>query len=243
MLKHTEQEMTLLRREVHLMWQLVAAQLDKARRAFFTNDVTLAREVLTQEKRVDVYDLKIDSDCENYIALYNPVAIDLRLTLSLLKIGRILERIGDFAAGIALHVVEDDCTPHPEGLLKSLEIAQMFDVVEQMFRDSQSTLEEEDTSLASRVIARDEEINSLYRNAPRILAESIQAQPDYAYCAMKLLLLIRKLERIGDHCSNIVEEIVFYIDARVLKHRGAPTIDPQQALASSQNEEKAEPTA
>ncbi|MDR1201237.1 MAG: phosphate transport system regulatory protein PhoU, partial [Tannerellaceae bacterium] len=108
-MKHTEQELQSLKEEVSQMWKLVLSQLEKSKQAFLNSDIELAREIVSREKRVDAFELKIDSDCENYIALYSPVAIDLRLVLSLIKISSTLERIGDFAEGIARHVIDDDC--------------------------------------------------------------------------------------------------------------------------------------
>src|SRR5574344_1382647 len=107
-MKHTEREMKLLRDEINEMWRLVLSQLEKAKQSFLHSDIELAREVVSREKRVNAFELKIDSDCENYIALYSPVAIDLRLALSLIKISNTLERIGDFADGVARHVLGDD---------------------------------------------------------------------------------------------------------------------------------------
>ena len=106
-MKHTEREMQSLKEEVNQMWKLVISQLEKARQAFIDNDIELALEIMSREKRVDAFELKIDSDCENYIALYSPVAIDLRLTLSLIKISNTLERIGDFASGVARHILDE----------------------------------------------------------------------------------------------------------------------------------------
>lgn len=217
-MKHTEQEMILLKEEVNRMWQLVLSQLEKARQAFLTNDTDLAREVISREKRVDVCELKIESDCENYIALYSPVAIDLRLTLSLMKICSTLERIGDFAAGIAMHVLDEDCQDIPASLIEKLEMEQMFTVLQGMLSDCYVALESENTQIAGRIFSRDKEVNAIYHAAPKDLAQFLTEHPEHIYCGLKLLLLIRKLERIGDHCGNIVEEIVFYVDAKVLKH-------------------------
>ncbi|KGL56864.1 PhoU family transcriptional regulator [Porphyromonas sp. COT-052 OH4946] len=217
-MKHTEQEMILLKEEVNRMWQLVLSQLEKARQAFLTNDTDLAREVISREKRVDVCELKIESDCENYIALYSPVAIDLRLTLSLMKICSTLERIGDFAAGIAMHVLDEDCQDIPASLIEKLDMEQMFTVLQGMLSDCYVALESENTQIAGRIFSRDKEVNAIYHAAPKVLAQFLTEHPEHIYCGLKLLLLIRKLERIGDHCGNIVEEIVFYVDAKVLKH-------------------------
>lgn len=217
-MKHTEKEMQALKASVREMWMLVLSQLDKAKQAYLNSDIELALEVLGREKRVDAFDLKIDSDCENYIALYSPVAVDLRLVLSLIKICSTLERIGDFAAGIARHILEKDCNDVAEQVIQELEIEQMMDLLIGMLSDSFVILESEDTKLAGRLLARDEQVDTIYRKAIKRLPELIETNVLSANCALKLLLVIRKLERIGDHCSNIVEELVFFVDAKVLRH-------------------------
>lgn len=200
------------------MWKLVLSQLEKAKQAFLNADIELAREIASREKRVDAFDLKIDSDCENYIALYSPVAIDLRLVLSLIKISNTLERIGDFAEGIARHVIEDDCNKINPQLIDELQIETVFEVLISMLSDSFVALESENTKLSGKILAKDNEIDVLYKNSIDLLAAYIEQDISSVRCGLKLMLLIRKLERIGDHCSNIVEEIVFYVDAKVLKH-------------------------
>lgn len=217
-MRHTDKEMLLIKEELNGMWQLVLSQINKARQAFIQGDINLAREILVREKRVDLLELKIDRDCENYIALYSPVAVDLRLALSLMKIVRTLERIGDFAAGIAMQVIEADCQGLPTSLIEELRLERMFEVVHCMLADSYAALEHNTTHFSGQIIAQDEEVNDIYRQAPHVLTAFIQEHPEQAYCALKLLLLVRKIERIGDHCSNIVEEIVFYMDAKVIKH-------------------------
>lgn len=217
-MQHREAELQILKEEVSEMWKLVISQVEKSRQAFFNNDVETAREIISREKRVDVFELKIDCDCENYIALYNPVAVDLRLMLSLIKISSTLERIGDFCEGIARYIIDDDCQAIEPQLIEELQIEKMFDGVISMLSDSFVALEAENTRMAGKILSKDEEIDLLYRNAIDILADCLQKTPNLIRSGLKLMLLIRKLERIGDHCGNIVEEIVFYIDAKVLKH-------------------------
>lgn len=201
------------------MWKLVLSQLEKSKQAFLNSDIELAREIASREKRVDAFELKIDSDCENYIALYSPVAVDLRLVLSLIKISSTLERIGDFAEGIARHVIEDDCSKIDPQVIEELQLEKMFESLISMLSDSYVALESENTKIAGKILAKDDEIDALYHNSIDILTNYLQTEPSFIRCGIKLMLLIRKLERIGDHCSNIVEEIVFYIDAKVLKHK------------------------
>lgn len=217
---HTEREMLALKETTQQMWRLVNSQLEKAKQALLQSDVTLALEVVSREKRVDAFELKIDSDCENYIALYNPVAIDLRLCLSLIKISNTLERIGDFAAGIAKHVIDDDCNNMASELLEALQLETMLDMVLGMLSDSFAALEHESTKISGVILAKDEEVNTIYHQSLEVLSTYIKNNPDYSPCGLKVFLLVRRIERIGDHCCNLVEEIVFYIDAKVLKHSG-----------------------
>ncbi|GHU79158.1 phosphate transport system regulatory protein PhoU [Bacteroidia bacterium] len=217
-MKHTEKELIALKEEVSQMWRLVLSQLEKVKQAFLSNDIELAREVASREKRVNSFELKIDSDCENYIALYNPVAIDLRLVLSLIKISITLERIGDFADGIGKYIIDDGKHPEDDELKENLQIETMFDAVIEMLSDSYAALDLENTRLAGKILAKDETVDEIYRSAIKILAEAIRSKKIEAEAGLKTMLVIRKIERIGDHCSNIVEEIVFYIDAKVLKH-------------------------
>lgn len=219
-MKHTEREMHSLKEESQQMWRLVISQLEKARQSFLSDDIELALEVISREKRVNAFELKLESDCENYIALYNPVAIDLRLILSLIKISNTLERIGDFATGIARHVVDGDCSKLETKLLEDLQVEKMFAMLVGMLSDSYVALESENTKISGKILAKDEEVDVIYRNSVEILSTYAQNNPSFTSCSLKLFLLIRKLERIGDHCCNIVEEIVFYIDAKVLKHSG-----------------------
>ena len=217
-MKHTEKELQSLKEEISQMWKLVLSQLEKSKQAFLNSDIELAREIVSREKRVDAFELKIDSDCENYIALYNPVAVDLRLVLSLIKISNTLERIGDFAESIARHVIADDCVRIGPQIIEELQLGKMFDILISMLSDSFVALESENTKVSGKILAKDDEVDTLYHQSLDILTRFLQSEPSFIRCGLKLILLIRKLERIGDHCSNIVEEIVFYVDAKVLKH-------------------------
>lgn len=105
MVKFIESHLSLLKKEVDDMWALVYNQMEKAINAVNTVDADLAQQVIVREKRVNAYELKIDSTIENIIALYSPVAVDLRFVLAMLKINSDLERLGDFAEGIAWFVI------------------------------------------------------------------------------------------------------------------------------------------
>ena len=217
-LKHNEMELKLLKEEMGQMWRLTLSQIQKCKQAYLTGDEDLAREIISREKRVNSFELKIDSDCENYIALFAPVAVDLRLVLSLMKISKTMERIADFAEGIALHVIEDDCQQVLEALKTELKLEVMFDAVISMLSDSLVALESENTKFAGKVLQKDDEVDQIYKDGKKILAEYVRNNPDHGASIISIVLILRRIERIGDHCSNAIEDIVFYIDAKVLKH-------------------------
>ena len=125
MVKFIESELTSLKKEVNEMWTLVYNQLDRAGESVLTFNRDLAQQVIVREKRVNAFELKIDSDVEDTIALYNPVAIDLRFVLAMFKINSDLERLGDFAEGIARFVVRSDETALDGELLRELRIEEM----------------------------------------------------------------------------------------------------------------------
>lgn len=217
-MKHIDKEIQKLSNELGSMWLLVLSQLEKAQQSYLANDMALAREVIERENYVDAYELQIDRASENHIALYSPVAIDLRQILALMSISRTLERIGDFAAGIALHVISRDCEDIPLVQQEELGVAQMMSKCYDMLGTCYQAYTNGNTLVASRIIEMDQAVHSLYNEAPKTLTSYLTQQPHHIYCGMKLLLLIRKLERIGNHCCNIVEDLVFYLDAKVLKH-------------------------
>ena len=212
-----EIEINELKTEVSNMWALVMSQVTKARDSILLYDKDLAREVVLREKRVNAYELKIDRDCENIFALYCPVAIDLRFLLAALKINNNLERVGDIAAGIARYVVEMK-SPFDRNIMDSTQLMDMFQDSIDVMNDAKAAFETEDTTLARTIFEKDEVLNSYNLSANLILAECIRQDIDSTFDAMTVLSIIRKLERVGDQCTNIAEEIIFYIEAKVLKH-------------------------
>ena len=201
------------------MWTLVNSQLSKARQAFITFDKDLAREVVLKEKRVNGSELKIDRDCENIFALFCPVAIDLRFLLAVLKINSNLERIGDIAEGIAKYIIDTE-SPFSEELLKVSRILPMYEESVNMLSDTQDAFEKEDTILARSVFKKDDFLDNVNKSSHKVLEEYIQKHPEETSQALWILSTIRKLERVGDQAKNIAEEIIFYLEAKVLKHKG-----------------------
>jgi phosphate transport system protein len=212
-----ETELQQLKEEVKSMWELVGTQLQKARTSLLNFDKDLAREVIVKERRVNAYELKIDRDCEDIFALYTPVAIDLRFLLAVLKINSNLERTGDIAEGIAKYVLNSE-QPFTPALLKQTKVIEMYEEAINMFNDTLSAFEKEDTILARSVFKKDEFLDKININANNIILEFLKEFPNDVDLSLYALSIIRKLERIGDQSKNIAEEIIFYVEAKVLKH-------------------------
>lgn len=214
---HLDVELKRLKEESIDLFDLVISQLRKGRIALLDFDKDLAREVNFNEKRVNALELKIDKDCENIFALFNPVAIDLRFVLAVLKINSNLERIGDIADGIARYVIEADAPFHAD-LLMVTRLDEMYTLAIEMLDDVRKGFSEEDTRLARGVFKKDDVLDEINGNANRVIEEFIRKQPDYIAPALHIISTIRKLERTGDQAKNIAEEIIFYLEAKVLKH-------------------------
>lgn len=226
MVTKVEAELDKLKKETLEMWTLVYNQLQRAGDAVLTSDKDLARQVILRERRVNAFELKIDSDVEDIIALYNPVAVQLRFTLAVLKINSNLERIGDFAEGIARFVLDFKEPTLDADLLGKLHVSEMINNVQAMLLTLHEAFEKENSEIASRAFEMDASVDDINRMAPLVLVGYIQENPEnHALDALRLSGIFRKLERVGDHCTNIAEEIIFYLDAKVLKHKGTSNPD------------------
>jgi phosphate transport system protein len=214
---HLDIEIQLLKEQLIEMQRLVRSQLNKSKTALVTFDSDLVREVLFNEKRVNSLELKIDRDCENILALFNPVAIDLRFVLATLKINANLERIGDNAEGIARYV-QDVTTAFPETLLKEYRVEEAFDAAVAMMDDALDAFIKEDTSLARRVFIKDDILDEINRAATQTTIKYIDDKKINPIHYLNTLSIIRKFERVGDQTKNIAEEIIFFLEAKVLKH-------------------------
>jgi phosphate transport system protein len=206
-----------IRTDLVQMWTLVINQMEKARLSLIDGDKNLAREVRLNEKRVDAFELKLDMDSENVLMLKNPVAIDLRFILSVLKINYNLERIGDYANAIA-KVAEHSNGPMPEDILQATHLPEMFFTAQTMLQESLNAFEKSDRIHVNILFDMDEKLDKTNNNANKIISQLIKEKPDNIMLSLDALSIIRKLERTGDHILNVAEELIFYFDANVIKH-------------------------
>ncbi|WP_207496035.1 phosphate signaling complex protein PhoU [Aridibaculum aurantiacum] len=214
---HLSDQLRDLRKTLSEMVELVKGQLNKSMHALFDKDEDLASEVLHTEKLVNAMELRIDRDCENIFALLTPVAHDMRFVFATLKINGDLERIGDYAEGISKLVILGE-KQFDEELVEQISLRKMYDMSCHMLDDVGNAYINDDTKLARSVFSRDKFLNDINSSVTPIVEEYCRNHPDKIRQALLQLSIIRKLERVGDHITNIAEEIVFYKEAKVLKH-------------------------
>jgi phosphate transport system protein len=199
------------------MLNLCISQLKKAKEAFVNHDSDLAEEVMNIENRVNALDLKIEKDCEKFIALYNPVAIDLRFVMAIRKINYDLERIADHAYGISKYVVDVD-RKIPDNLISAVDFEKMFDTILAMFDNISDAFENKNAKSARKVFKKDKILDEINVQSFFVIEKEIKNDNSTIAEALLLFSVVKKLERVGDHIKNVAEEIIFYIDAEVLKH-------------------------
>ena len=206
-----------LKSDITVMWTLVISQLHKSLHSLKTFDKDFSREVVANEKRVNSMEHNIDRNCENIFALFNPVAIDLRFVLATLKINNNLERVGDIAEGISKLIISEKHAFDPE-LLKVTQFLEMYQAAIHIVQDVLDAFDQENTKLARSIFIKDEMLDDINAAATTVITNFIKEHPEKTEQALNVLSIIRKLERVGDQSKNIAEEIIFYIEAKVLKH-------------------------
>jgi len=216
-MSHLETDLEKLKNDLIQMWNLVGSQLEKARLALTNGDKDLAHEVRANEKLVDAFELKIDMDCENIIMLQNPVAVDLRFLLSVLKINYNLERIGDYANAIAKSAEHSE-NPWPAEIIDETRIPEMFFIAQSMVQNSLASFEKGDRKLVKGLFGLDEKLDKINSEINPVICRLIKEKQDDIPLLLDAFSIIRKLERAGDHITNIAEELIFYFDAIIVKH-------------------------
>jgi phosphate transport system protein len=211
-----EQQLEKLKTRILKMCSLVDEQVDLAIRAIDEENPALAEAVLEKEKKVDKYDIKIDKICQKIFALNQPVAMDLRLIMSALTINTNLERMGD----IAVNIVENSklIDKKPTWIDKT-HFAEMVKISREMIRLSIDSFIQDDARLAKKVIEMDTVLDNHNKENHDILIDIMRKNPDDIQTAVAFLVISRQLERLGDHSTNIAEDVYFIVEARMVKHK------------------------
>jgi phosphate transport system protein len=212
-----DKEILELKNEIAEMFDLVQHQLARSLHAIQYFNQESAKEVMLYEKRINSQELVIDKACEQFVVKFNPVAVDMRFAFATFKINSHLERLGDNAKGIARFVKELD-KGFDSNLMEILQLSDMIELGLQMTKLNLDAYLNDDTSSAKLVFELDHKIDIINFNATDIITNYMKENIDEIKPCLSLISTIRKLERVGDLNLNIAEEIVFYVDAKVMKH-------------------------
>jgi len=214
--RHFDEELSVLKKDILSMGALVEKSITDSIGALASLDAQGARNVIDKDKAVDERELKIDEECLDLLALRQPMAVDLRFITMAMKISTDLERMADLAVDISQRVIELCGKP----LLKPLvDIPKLTTLAQQMTHDVLLAFVNGDADLAGKVILLDSEADRL-RNLVQseLINEYISKDPSTAPRAVPLLLIARHLERICDHATNIAEDVIYTVKAKVVKH-------------------------
>ena len=218
MAKHLEKELERLKKLIYGLCARVDENLELAVKSFQEADIELATKIMLDDQKIDEMEVEVEEECLKALALYQPVAIDLRFIIAVMKMNSDLERIGDLAADIAKNGIAINKAKKPK---VPLDLHQMTYLVKSTVRKSLDALINIDTYLAREVIRQDEEINDMKAEMKAEIIEALKREPELAESLITMLSITHRLERIGDHACNIAEDVIYMVEADIVRHKPA----------------------
>ncbi len=215
--RHFDEDLKILKEKILYMGQTSLDMVDKARRSLRDRDEDLAKAVFELERTVNQLHVEIDDRCVKLFALHQPMAIDLRFITAVMKVNSDLERIGDQAVNVAQtchhYLFKEEAVPAQEAI-----VLKMADISHKMLREALRAFDQKDVELAREVMAQDEEEDRLKREAITSFIELIRQDPPHAKQFVDLILLSKNFERVGDHATNVAEDVIFMTLGKDIRH-------------------------
>jgi phosphate transport system protein len=214
---HFQKELGRIKQMLLSLGSLVEDRVRMIQRTIETHDGESARQIISTDFEIDHMEIDVEEECLKALALYQPVAVDLRFLIAVIKINNDLERIGDEAVNIAQHV---------EFLSRQVQIPFHFDYSEMvekaqgMLQKSLDALVNMDLDLAYGVLTMDDEVDEINREAYDAIKDAMKGLPESSGigCLINMLFIARHLERIADHATNIAEEVIYMIEGDIVRH-------------------------
>ena len=213
---HLQREIENLKKKVLALGARVETAVREATLSIENRDYELARSIIQNDPRIDIMEVDVEEDCLKVLALHQPVAIDLRFIVAVLKINNDLERIGDLAVNIAERSAFLAKQP-PVGF--SLGLVEMANKAQDMLKHSLDALVNLSSGLAQEVCAGDDEVDAMNRQMYLKIQDAIKSNPEKLESLIHLLSVSRHLERIADHATNIAEDVIYMVEGRIARHR------------------------
>ena len=213
---HLQREIEKLKKKILSLSAAVENSVKMAVQSIENRDSALAESIIARDEEIDQLEVDLEEDCLKILALHQPVAIDLRFIIAVLKINNDLERIGDLAVNIA---------ERAQFLSTQRSIAIPFDLdslaekTQEMLRKSLDSLVNLNTGLAREVCRTDDEVDAINRDMYDLVKNAIRAHPEQLDILIPYLSVSRYLERIADHATNIAEDVIYMIEGIITRHR------------------------
>jgi phosphate transport system protein len=215
--RHFEADFRSLKQRILIMGGAVEASIEEATRALQERKAERFSRVFELESTINLAHIEVDEACVNLLARQSPLAADLRFVVAVIKINTDLERMGDQAVNIAYN--GRSYLEHPA--LKTLvNIPKMAEEVRLMTREALDAFVKQDRALAQDVLNRDDSVDRSKNEIFRELTKLMMSEPETVPQALNLILIARNLERIGDHATNIAEDVIFAVSGDDVRHGG-----------------------
>ncbi len=211
---HLQREIEKIKKEILSLGAMVEDRFKKAIYAIKKEDLVLSQKIIDTDFEVDEREIEVEEECLKILALYQPVATDLRFLVAIIKINNDLERIADYASNIAQRFKTSSEDPNKF----KYDYTSMADLAGKMLRMSLDALVGMDVDMAYDVREMDSELNLMRNEAYDTMKKDIQDHPDMVSEIINMYLISRHLERIGDHTTNIAEEVIYLIEGEIIRH-------------------------
>ena len=212
---HFQEELEQLKTTLLEMGGLAEDRVRSSVQALVERDGALVERVLTGDDPINQLHIEVDNRCFKLLALHQPMAVDLRAIVSAVKINTDLERVGDLAVNISEAVRR--YMRHPP-VKELIDIPRMAEIAQRMLRHSLDSFVRRDMPLAHDVLHEDDTLDALKTQVFRELLTYMLQNPSTIEPALDLILVSRHLERIGDHATNVAEDVIFMVSARDVRH-------------------------
>jgi phosphate transport system protein len=209
-------ELRALRDNLIEMIDIVTKQLERTKKSLSKVDKEIAKDILDGEKRVNEMELIIDRDCENILALHQPVATDLRFVIATMKMSYDLERMGDNIK-IFAKFLESSLNEQNMKLIERFEFESFLDLFIDWLDKVKKSILSDSSDLVKKII-KSRDILEKRKSATKVASDLIENHPDKVKVILRLYSLVQRMARIGSMITNICEEVIFYREAKVLKH-------------------------
>lgn len=216
MSQHLVREITRVKQQILTLGGEVEESLRHAVTSLINRDTALAKQVLKSDAEIDQHEVDIEEDCLKILALHQPVAIDLRFLIAVLKINNDLERIGDLAVNIAERSMSLSLQPP---ITPPFDLAAMADRVQGMVRKSLDALVQLDTQAARQVLVEDDAVDDIHRQMYDRVKAAIRQNIERTDELIQLLAVSRYLERVADHATNVAEDVIYLVEGQIARHR------------------------